>query len=137
MDVTLVLCDAVQESGGKLSMLGGGWTHALTADVPFNLGLGLIIAVPWDRTNEQHTVRAVLLTEDGDPVSVNGTAIENGGGFELGRPPGLKRGTTLNAVLAMQFNGLQLPAGGYVWEVLINDEQRARAPFWVVARPGS
>lgn len=137
MDVTLILADSVQESGGKLFVLGGGWTHAMAADTPFNLGLGLVIAVPWDRTNEKHPFRVVLVTDDGEPVQSQGQPVENVAEFELGRPPGLKRGTTLNAVMAMQFNGLVLSEGGYVWEVYVDDEQAARAPFWMVARPGA
>ena len=138
MEVTLILCDAAQESGGKLHLIGGGWTHAaVPPEAPLNLALGLIIAVPWDRTNEQHAVRALLVTDDGEPVSIGDDAVENGGNLELGRPPGLKRGTTLNAVLAMQFYGLVLDPGGYVWEVRVNEEPKARAPFWVARKPGS
>lgn len=138
MEVTLVLCDAAQESGGKLHILGGGWTHAMVfPGSPLNVALGLVIGVPWDRTNEQHAVHALLLTDDGEPVSVNDLPVGAGGPLELGRPAGLKRGTTLNAVLTMQFNGLMLEPGGYVWEVLVNDEEKARAPFWIVRAPGS
>jgi hypothetical protein len=137
MEVTLILCDAAQESGGKLHVLGGGWTHAATPrGTPFNLALGLVIQVPWDRTNEKHTIRALLLTDDGERVSIGETPVENGGEFELGRPAGLKVGTTLNAVMAMQFNGLVLGPGGYVWEVQVNGEEKARAPFWMVEPPG-
>lgn len=137
MEVTLVLADAVQETGGKLSVLGGGWTHAMAADAPLNLGIGLIVGVPWDRTNEKHPFRVFLVDEDGEQVSAQDQPIESGGEFELGRPPGLKRGTTLNAVIALQFNGLVLPAGGYVWEVQIDNDPAARAPFWIVPRPGA
>lgn len=135
MDVTLVLCDAAQEAGGKLFVMGGGWTHAAAADRPLNLALGLVVAVPWDRTNERHTIHAALLTDDAEPVSVGDITVESRVEIELGRPPGLKRGTTLNAVIAMQFNGLVLPEGGYVWEVRIGPDEKARAPFWIVAPP--
>lgn len=137
MDVTLILCDAAQEASGKLHVLGGGWTHAVVMPgSPLNLALGLVIGVPWDRTNERHAVRALLLTADGEPVSVNDRPVALGQSVELGRPAGLKPGTTLNAVLTMQFTGLLLEPGGYVWEVQINDKEGARAPFWIVQAPG-
>lgn len=135
MDVTLVLADAAQEAGGKLFVLGGGWTHAASADRPMSMALGLIIGVPWDRTNEQHAIRAALVTDDGEAVSVGGTTVEMATALEIGRPPGLKRGTTLNAVMTMQFNGIVLTAGGYVWEVGVNGDPEARAPFWIVPAP--
>jgi hypothetical protein len=115
-----------------LVTLGGGWTHAGVADRPFSMALGVVVGVPWDRTNELHVLRATLVTDDGEPVQMGDVPVEAGTEMELGRPPGLKRGTQLNAVLAFQFNGVVLPAGGYVWELWIGDESYARAPFWVV-----
>ncbi len=135
MDVTLILADAAMEAGGKLFVLGGGWTHAATAGRPFNVALGLIVAVPWDRTNERHSVRATLVTDDGDVVNIEGQEVEVTTEIELGRPPGLKRGTTLNAVMTFQFNGLVLIEGGYVWEVFVHGDPKARAPFWIVQPP--
>lgn len=136
MEVTLILCDAAQESGGKLYVLGGGWTHvALPRGTPFNLALGLVLQVPWDRTNEKHIIRALLLTDDGEQVSIGDAAVESAAEFELGRPPGLKRGSNLNAVMAMQINGLVLDPGGYVWEIRVNEDEKARAPFWMVEQP--
>lgn len=136
MDVTLVLCDAAQQQGGKLYILGAGWSLVHTPDAPVPMALAVIIGVPWDQANDQLTVEAVLMTDDGDEVQLEVAeneyqAIKASGQMEVGRPPGLKRGMTLNAPLAFTFNGIALPAGGYRWELKIDGTVEATAPFRV------
>jgi hypothetical protein len=126
----MLLCDAADQVGGKLYVLGGGWTHAVTSN-PLNMGLGVVMAVPWDRTNERHQIQVELLTEDGALVNIGGQPVGAGGQIEVGRPAGTKAGSDLNAVLAFQFNGLPLVPGGYVWQLRVGDEVEARTPFWV------
>jgi hypothetical protein len=128
VQVTLLLCDAAQVSNGKLFVLGGGW-NMLAADTPANVALAILIAVPWDQTNKQITVEAKLMTEDGEPVRVNGQVVEALGQMEVGRPAGVKPGTDMNAPLAIPFNGLALPVGGYRWEIWVDQEMSAFAPF--------
>lgn len=133
MKVTLILCDAADEVGGKLYVLGGGWSLLQTPDVPFNMALGVIISIPWDQANEQHQIEAKLMTEDGEPVELAGNKVGMAGNFETGRPPGIKRGTDLPATFALRFNNVTLRVGGYRWEVEIDGNQEATAPFRVVA----
>ena len=135
MRVTLLLCDAAEEVGGKLYVLGGGWGLLHAPDTPLNLALAILIAVPWDQANEQHEVEAVLVTDDGERVQINGQELAASGQFEAGRPPGLKPGVELNVPLALKFNGIALAAGGYRWEVFVDGEQEAIAPFRVIAGP--
>lgn len=128
----MVLCDAADQVGGKLYIMGGGWTHLLSPNVPIPMALGVVVAVPWDRTNQRHELTVRLLDEDGEQVeAVPGQPVVTGGQMEVGRPPGVKPGSAINAVMAFKFNGLALPAGGYVWEMRIADVE-ARTPFWVV-----
>jgi hypothetical protein len=138
MRVTMLLCDAAQQVGGKLYVLGGGWTHALarTTGQSFNMALAIVIAVPWDQTNVKHDVQARLLTEDGQPVNVEGQQVQSTGQIEVGRPTGVKAGSELNAPIVLSFDGIPLAPGGYVWELLIGSESTARTPFWVVATQG-
>jgi hypothetical protein len=135
VEATLILCDSAEAVQGKLYVLGGGWTHARAAGQPFNLALGIVVRVPWDQANEQYELSTVLVTADGEPVSIGPAKVEQALRHEVGRPPGLKRGTSLNAVFAFRFDGLVLEAGGYVWEVFINREPKARTPFWIVSPP--
>jgi hypothetical protein len=132
VEAIMLLCDAAQSVGGKLYILGGGWSQvpaqALTSGQPMALAISL--AVPWDQANEKFEIVARLTNEDGEPVE---GAPEARGQLEVGRPPGLKRGTPLDSTLALNFTGLSLAPGGYVWELRVNDEVKARTPFRVLA----
>jgi hypothetical protein len=63
-------------------------------------------------------------------VVVGGTSV-----LEVGRPPGIKAGSEINAAFVANFEGLVLPPGGYVWDLSLAGESLARNPFWVVAPP--
>ena len=134
MEATLLLCDHAEAIGGKLYINGGGWNVLLRPGVPVNVSLAILIEVSWDEANKQHRLRAYLLTEDGEPVEApHGEPLEVDGGFEVGRPPGVKPGSTLNTPLAINFNALTLEPGGYEWRLEVDDALVARKPFRVVA----
>jgi hypothetical protein len=120
--------------GGKLYINGGGWNVLLRPDVPVNISLAILIEVPWDEAGVAHGLRAYLLTEDGEPVAgPQGQPLALDGGFEVGRPPGVKPGSTLNTPLAINFNALSLSAGGYEWRLEVDDALVARKPFRVAS----
>ena len=136
MRVTLLICDAAQEMGGKLYILGGGWSQIRKGGPksPVNMALAIVVSVPWDLANKNLKIDTKLMDEDGNPVSTpDGRAIGASGGLEVGRPTGIKPGTDLDAPLALTFNGMPLPPGGYRWEIDIDGEQQAIAPFRVLA----
>jgi len=128
----MLLCDAAEQQGGKLYILGAGWSTIHFSDVPVNMALAVKLAVPWDQANEAHRMKAALLTEDGEPVDVGAGPVHAEGDIEVGRPPGLKRGTPLDVPFVLPFPNLVLPAGGYVWELEIDGTQMARTPFRVL-----
>jgi hypothetical protein len=97
----MLLCDAAQEVGGKLYVLGGGWSVIWIPNVPTPVALAVKLAVPWDETNRPHEVRAQLLTEDGEPVDIGTGPMAAGGNIEVGRPPGLKPGTPIDVPFAL------------------------------------
>jgi hypothetical protein len=135
MRITLVLCDAAQTVEGKLYILGGGWTHVL-ASPQLSLALAVVVAVPCEDANRRHPVSVSLKTEDAvDVVGVDAEGISqpirSEGQFEIGRPPGIKAGSDLNATMVFKFGGLALEPGGYVWEFKVGATIE-RAPFWVV-----
>jgi Family of unknown function (DUF6941) len=127
--VTFMLCDAAQEMGGKLYILGGGWSMLHTPNQPFSMALAIQVAIPWDQTNRPIEINAKLFSEDGEAVEIEGNPIEARAQAEVGRPPGLKPGTDLDLALAPSFAGLVLPPGGFRWELFVDDEQVAVAPF--------
>ena len=126
MKVTMMLADSAQEVGGKLYILGGGWS--ITGPEPVPMAIALKLEVPWDRTNEQHSLLLELLDEDGEPVLVPGTdndevPLQVTGEFEAGRPPGIKPGTPIDSALAVNFGPLQLKGGRrYQWRLSIDGE---------------
>jgi hypothetical protein len=131
MDVTMLLCDAAEAANGKLYVLGGGWSHLAAPNTPVNMALAVMVGVPWNRANEKHSLRTRLVTEDGEPVEIDGNPIMLEAGFEVGRPPGLNPGTTLNTPMVFNVGGLALDAGGYVWELYVDGQRAAQTPFRV------
>jgi len=124
----MMLADSAQEVGGKLYILGGGWS--ITGPDPVPMAIALKLEVPWDRTNEKHSLLIELLDEDGNPVLVEGPEEHGGqvplqvtGEFEAGRPPGIKPGTPIDSALAVNFGPLPLEGGRrYQWRLSIDGE---------------
>jgi hypothetical protein len=135
-DATMLLCDAAQEIGGKLYILGGGWTRILRAGPAVPMALAIKLLVPWNETNRRHVFRARLLNEDGTGVLTDDhQPISIEGQIEVGRPPGHRAGSHIDAALAVTIPGLQLQPGAYRWEFAVNDAALASAPFEVLAPP--
>jgi|SRR5680860_1054747 len=123
----MLLADHAEAVNGKLYILGGGWSVTGPRPVPF--AIALKIDVPWDRANDPHRLRLELLDGDGRPVETRQQPdseplpVSVTGTFEVGRPPGVIRGTPLDSVLVINFpGGLELPPGDrYEWRLFIND----------------
>lgn len=127
MKVTLLLADAAEAVGGKLYILGGGWS--ITGPDPAPMAIAMKIEVPWDQANHPHRLRLVLLTQDGQPVMVptptGDRPVELMSGFEVGRPPGIRPGTPLDLALAINLGPLPLPPDNYyVWRCFIDDQTK-------------
>jgi uncharacterized protein DUF6941 len=119
--VTFMLADSAQEVGGKLYILGGGWS--VTGPVVPPSAVVIKIDVPWDEANRRHTWVLRLIDEDGMPVPVDGDGgeLRVEGTFEVGRPPGIRPGTPIDVPLAVNFGPLPLrPGTRYVWELSID-----------------
>ena len=86
--ITMLLADAAQQVGGKLYILGGGWSTTGSPTAP--MAVAIKIEVPWDRTNVSHDWRLALVDADGRPVQTSDDrAVEVSGQLEVGRPAGL------------------------------------------------
>lgn len=123
MKVTMLLADSAQAVGGKLYILGGGWSITGPDPVPF--AIALKIEVPWDEANRPHKFTLALLNADGHPVRLptpgGEQPVEIHGNLEVGRPAGLTPGTPLDSTTALNFAGLPIPPGGrYVWRLTID-----------------
>lgn len=128
---TMLLADAVQEAGGKLFVLGGGWSIRRGGG-PFQMALAIKLEIPWTAANVGHRVLAELLTQDGAPAMVGGKPVRVEGNIEVGRPPGIPAGTALDAPMALTINGIELPPGGYRWQLSVDDDIVAEASFLVM-----
>jgi hypothetical protein len=122
MKVTMLLADSAQAVGGKLYVLGGGWSTCGADPVP--MGIALKIEVPWDRTNMRHTGKLELLDEDGAavlvPTPIGDQPVQVPLDFEVGRPPGMKPGTPIDLALAINFPPLPIPPGHrYQWRLTL------------------
>lgn len=138
MKVTLLLADAAQAVGGKLYILGGGWS--ITGPDPTPSAIAIKIEVPWDQANRKHALQLVLVDEDGQPAMVptpsGDRPVEVGGEFEVGRPPGLKAGTPLDVTLAINIGSLTLrPSTRYAWRLSIDGQTEDEWRVGFTTRP--
>jgi len=134
IEATVLLCDSAQSVGGKLFILGGGWSLLKKTDQPMSMAQAVKLAIPWSRSNERHRIEVQLETDQGMAVSHEGQDVRAEGEIEVGRPPGLKPGTPLDAAFVLAFQGLALEPGGYVWVLRGGDDALlARVAFQVVS----
>jgi hypothetical protein len=112
MKATFLLADYAKVSDGKLDIMGAGWSVAGPGPVAFVVA-GLV-QIPWDQTNVAHTIRLELLDADGTPVPhpLNEGPIFAEFQVEVGRPPGVKPGTSMEVPVAVPFGAFQLEPGG-------------------------
>ncbi|MFE2427240.1 DUF6941 family protein [Streptomyces sp. NPDC059373] len=126
IEAQLILCDAAQAepATGKIHMLGAGWSQTSSPTAP--MGLAVLIKVPWDRANEKITMLFSLLDSDGQPVAVQTPAgpqaISSQGQLEVGRPPGLAHGSSIDASFALNVSPLPIPPGRYQWRLDLANE---------------
>jgi hypothetical protein len=123
IECQLILADAAQAVGGKVSMLGAGWSVTTSPTAPQAV-VGLI-KVPWDRANERLPMELELVDADGHSVvlrSPDGSTdqpVEFSAGIEVGRPAGLAAGTPIDSSFTVNVPPLPLPPGRYTWRLNI------------------
>lgn len=130
MNVTLLLCDWAEAINGKLYIQGGGWSR-LRANAAIPVALAAKIDVDWDKANMRMPLRLSLVTDDGEPALTDGEPFDVQGEFEVGRPPGIRRGTSIDAPLVFRFQ-LNLPQGVYSFVLDVAGKELGRVTFDVV-----
>lgn len=135
MRASVFVADFAQtDDRGKVNAIGMAWSTVGTPLPPH--GVAIILEVDWHEANERRYFVLELLDEDGEPVSFDGTgepALRLEGEFEVGRPPGLAKGTPLFQNFAVNIpGGLPLPAGHrYEYRVSVGEISSA-ASFSVI-----
>jgi hypothetical protein len=126
----MLLCDWAEEINGKLYIQGGGWSRVLLTQ-PLNLSVAIKIFVPWEQANQKHTIATFLVDDDGEPFTPEGQErpAEIRGEMEVGRPPGIRRGTDIDASLVARFQNLDLPSGQYAVIMEIDGSEVERVSF--------
>ncbi len=133
VDVAL-LADAVQASGGKLYVLGGGWDVLTVRSLPArhpSMGIGLRIRVPWGWPGD--TVRLDVELQDQDGKSILPGSLS--APVPVRRPPHLPEGQDVTLVRALTFTNLVFRIeGAYSFVISIDGEVKERLRFLVRVR---
>ncbi|WP_375482877.1 DUF6941 family protein [uncultured Jatrophihabitans sp.] len=144
MKVSATLCNHVEALNNLLYVSGGGIDRSIVppgAPSPYGvtLGLGIIITVPWQQTNQQHKLNIGLVDADGQPVLVPTgpdviSPLKVEAEFNVGRPPGLATGEDQNVAMAVNFPGIPLPSlGRYRFLVELDGSLEEEISYQVVS----
>jgi hypothetical protein len=142
MQIDAILCNHAEAVNNLLYISGGGISANLVppgTNPPYlvNLGIGIMVTVPWNLANQQHEVEIQLVTEDGRPVLVPSAPdstqpVHVRLAFNLGRPPTITIGDDQQVCLAANMPGLPFAAlGKYEFIVRIDENDERRLPFRV------
>jgi hypothetical protein len=147
VEIDAILCNHAEAVNNLLYIAGGGIdvTYVPQGSGPpyvCNVGLGLMVTVPWEQTNQQHTVEVELISEDGQAVQVPVAADQTGPlhakiAFNVGRPAGLSVGDNQHVCLATNLPGLPMPAiGKYEFIIRIDGHDERRLAYKIMSAPG-
>lgn len=98
----LTVANHVEAINGLLYMSGGGWTdhHRIVGPdqppPPTHMGIAASVLIPWEQTNQQHTL--VIRVEDADgAIMLQSPDIP----INAGRPANLEPGSDQHAIVAI------------------------------------
>lgn len=148
MQIDAILCNHAEAVNNLLYLSGGGIEIAFVSPgspPPYlcNMGIGIMVTVPWSQTNQQHLVEVELISEDGQPVQVPVAPevtqpLHAKIAFNVGRPAGLTVGDDQHVGLAANLPALPMPAlGKYEFIVRIDGHDERRLPYRVMPAPGA
>jgi hypothetical protein len=128
---TFFLADAAQVAEGKINALGAFWT---VTSIGLPSALVVKIEVPWQATNEHHSLVFQLVDADGNELFQIDTS-----GFEVPRPVGVPVGTAIDHAMAINLGPLPVLKAGerHVWQMLIDGHtsEEWRSAFFVRPAP--
>ncbi len=146
--VNAILCDSAATAEGKLYIQGGGWSMLGTTSFPFQqsrISLGIVVSVPYNATNHNHTLQIYLESEDGQRISFGAPTKQLDGQvpgciearFNLGRPPTIQPGDAQTIPMAVNLDQLRFEApGAYSFVIKIDGTEVQRLMFRVTLPVG-
>lgn len=133
IDVAL-LADAVQASGGKLFVLGGGWDVLTVRSLPArhpSIGIGLRVRVPWGWPEGTIRLEVELQDEDGKSLLPGSVTAP----VQVHRPSHLPEGQDVTLVRALTFTNVVFRTeGAFSFVISIDGEVKDRLRFLVRRR---
>lgn len=140
MQIDAILCNHAEAVNNLLYISGGGIGGTPVppgTNSPYfvNVGIGIVVTVPWSLSNQQHEVEIQLVTEDGQPVLVQSEPDSTQPvymrlAFNVGRPPTMTIGDDQQVCLAANMPGLPFAAlGKYEFIVRVDRNNERRLPF--------
>jgi len=108
---TFLVADHAEAVSGKLYVTGGCWNSITVPQLPAvhsHLTIAAALHIPWQATNQPHSLHLDLVHEDGEsrlPAPLEAK-------LEAGRPPGMRSGDETTIVMAFNFDGLKLAGAG-------------------------
>jgi hypothetical protein len=132
----LMVADGAQAVGGKLYILGGGWTHlflpAFPGRAPHPFAVAVGITIPWNKTNTKFRFALELHDADGNLLDEEATPRAE---FEQGRPPGLRPGTPQRIVFAVPIFAEFPEPGRYSFHVMLDEREIGSTAIEVIPAP--
>lgn len=125
-----LLADHAEALNNKVYIHGGGWDRLGLAEVPAKWAISFAagILVPWNATNQEHTITFAIVDDDGVATDFRTEAR-----FNVGRPPHLTVGEVQRVMIAFPQIFVTFPTyGGYVLSVALNDVVAKTVTFAVV-----
>jgi Family of unknown function (DUF6941) len=140
MRASIILCDFAEQevAGGKVHMLGAGWSVIGPAPAP--QAVVVLIKMQWTEANRSHNFMLRMTDGDGATVRVPspaGTqAMEFAGSLEVGRPPGIPPGSEIDTTFVVPLQPLPLtPGQRFTWRLNFGDQEVASETFYVRPLP--
>lgn len=98
--------------------------------------LAIKLEFPWHLANQKLKIALALMTQDDEPVlGKGGPPIRADGEIEVGRPPGVTPGSSLDTAMVIPMFGLQLKHGTYRWELKVDSDLIQTVTFEVIPPP--